>query len=469
MSSRHRNSLSLRGLWATASLRLALSFAAIFGLGGALLVAGVDFGLYRFAETEVRAGLNHQMAVMRDDEARLGGRALIDMLESQPSNREARRYLLLVVTPDGESFSNGLTRAAVNEEGFRRNLGDKPRAARWPDQRPNMLVLSHTTADGTLLAVGRDIHHLEELRGGIRAFAIWSGVGVIALALLAGLATGYLFLRRLDRVNETIAKIISGNVSERLPAIGFGREFDDLAQNLNLMLERQEAMMEALKTVSEGIAHDLRTPLGRLRNRLDELEGAAGDPAKRQASIDLAVQEINQITSLLESLLALSRIESGASARRESALDGAGLLEAVGEIYRPVIEDAGGRLHIAVPPAGAPPLQLVGDGGLLIQALSNLVENAIVHAGGDPDIRLEVERSGDRVVFVVADRGPGIPEHERLNVLKRFYRMDRSRSRPGSGIGLAMCAAVAQWHGGELILSDNAPGLKAALALPASG
>lgn len=455
--------MSLRGLWATASLRLALTFSAIFGLGGALLVAGVDFGLFRFAEAEVREGLNHQMAIMRDDEARLGGQALIAMLESQPSNREARRYLLLVVTPQGAMFSNGLTPAAVNAEGFRRNIANKPRAARWPDQRPDMLVLSHTTADGTLLAVGRDVQHLEELRGGIRAFALWSGLGVIVLALGAGLATGYLFLRRLERVNDAIARIISGHMSERLPTIGFGREFDDLAHNLNRMLERQEATMDALKTVSEGIAHDLRTPLGRLRNRLEELEAEAGDPRKRQANIDLAVQEIDQITALFEALLALARIESGTLANRPSTLDAGRLLESVGEIYRPVIEDAGGVLHIAPPPAHA---MLAGNGELLTQALSNLVENAVVHSGATPEINLRVERRGDRLAFIVADRGPGIPESERSNVLKRFYRMDRSRSRPGSGIGLAMCAAVAQWHGGELILSDNAPGLKAAMILP---
>ncbi len=464
MSSSSPNRVSLGALWSTASLRLALAFSALFGLGGAVLFVGVDFGLIRFAEAEVRAALNHQMDIMHDDVERLGPDGVVEMLESQAHNREARRYLFLVVTPNGRAFSNGLTRAAVNNEGFRHNQASKPRAARWPDQRPNMLILSHTEPDGTLLAIGRDTQHLDELRGGIRAFALWGGLAVIALALLAGLSMGYLFLRRLDGVNRTVERIISGDAAERLPAIGFGREFDDLARNLNRMLDRQEATMDALKTVSEGIAHDLRTPLGRLRNRLEEVEAAADDPVKWQSGIDLAVQEINQITDLFESLLVLSQVEGGRVTSRLAMVDVVDLLNSVGEIYRPVIEDAGGRLRIA----GAGPLMVRGDAALLTQALSNLIENAMVHGGVPPVIALDGERAGDRIRLSVADQGAGIPPEEREKVLQRFYRMDRSRSRPGSGLGLAMGAAVAKLHDGSLALSDNAPGLKVVLDLPAA-
>ena len=466
MSSRPRNRIGFRDLWSTASFRLALTFSAIFGLGSALLITGVEFGLFRFVEAEVRGDLNHQMAVMREDEARLGGNALVAMLASQSRNHEARRYLFLVIARDGRTFSNGLTRAAVNDRGFRRNYATKAREPRWPDQRPNMLVLSHTTPEGTLLAIGRDTQYLDELLGGIRAFAYWSGLCAIGLALGAGIVTGYLFLRRLDGVNHAVERISSGDASGRLPTIGFGREFDDLARGLNRMLERQEAMMDALKTVSEGIAHDLRTPLGRLRNRLEDLEAYADDPERRQTDIDLAVQEIDQITALFESLLALARIETGTLAAPASLVDATAILADVGEIYRPVVEEAGGTLHVVMPPAGTGALCLQGDRNLLTQAVSNLIENSLVHGGGHPDIRLETARRDRDIVLLVADRGPGIPAEEREKVVKRFYRMDRSRSRSGSGIGLAMCAAVAQWHKGEMRLSDNRPGLRVELILP---
>ena len=459
--------IRLRDLWTTASIRFALTFSVIFGLGGALLVTGVEFGLFRFVEAEVRGDLNHQMAVMAEDEARLGGDALIAMLASQARNHEARRYLFLVIAPDGRTFSNGLTRAAVNDEGFRHNSPTKARARRWPDQRPNMLVLSHTTPGGTLLAIGRDTQHLDELLGGIRKFAFWSSLCAIGLALSAGVMTGFLFLHRLDRVNRAVERIGSGDASGRLPPIGFGREFDDLARGLNRMLERQEAMMDALKTVSEGIAHDLRTPLGRLRNRLEDVEANAGDPDRRQADIELAVQEIDQITALFESLLALARIETGTLPAPAAPVDATAVLAELGEIYRPVVEDAGGALRIVTPPADAAALRLRGDRNLLNQALSNLIENSLAHGNGEPDILLEATRRDGHVILAVADRGPGIPADEREKVVKRFYRMDRSRTRPGSGIGLAMCAAVAHWHKGEMVLSDNRPGLRVELVLPA--
>ncbi|HWK42461.1 MAG TPA: HAMP domain-containing sensor histidine kinase [Croceibacterium sp.] len=464
MPSARLNNARLPRLLSTASLRLALTFSLIFGVGAALLVAGIDYGLFRFAEAETREDLTHQMNIMEGDAARLGGGGLIAMLEAQSRNHEARRYLFLVITTDGQTFSNGLARNAVNDEGFRHNLPNKPRPPRWPDQTPDLLVLSHTMPDGTLLAIGRDAKHLDELRGGIRTFALWSGLGVIALAMLAGLALGYQFLRRLGGMNRSVDRIISGNTSERLPAVGLGREFDELAANLNRMLDRQEATMEALKSVSEGIAHDLRTPLGRLRNRLEELEADAGDPARRQTGIDLAMQEIGQITALFDSLLALSRLESGQNPQG-APIDARGLIERVGEIYGPTVEDAGGTLRMHAPDA-ALPITVRGDEHLLMQALSNLVENAIVHGGDGPEITLDARQEGNYAVFVVADRGPGVPPDEREKVLRRFYRMDSSRSRPGSGLGLAMCAAVANRHGGTLTLSDNEPGLKVELKIP---
>lgn len=454
----------MRRLLSTASLRLALTFSLIFSLGAILLVAGIDYGLFRFAEAEVRADLDHQMQIMTDDATRLGGPGLVAMLEAQARNREARRYLFLIITSDGRSFSNGLARSSVNTEGFRRNLPNKPRAARWPDQRPNMLVLSHMAPDGTLLAIGRDTKHLDELRHGIRTFALWSGLGMIVCAVLAGFGLGYQFLRRLSGVNRSVEHIISGNTAERLPLIGFGREFDDLAHNLNRMLDRQQAVLEALKNVSEGIAHDLRTPLGRLRNRLEELETV--DEREKQAGVELAMQELDEITGLFDSLLALSQLERGQQASQITLLDAGRLVESIGEIYQPSVEDAGGMLKMPVKGACAEPIMILGDGSLLTQAISNLVENAIVHGDAPPQVTLDVRKNGDRVIFSVADNGPGIPAQEREKVLRRFYRMDSSRSRPGSGLGLAMCAAVANWHDGSLVLEDNEPGLRVELILP---
>jgi signal transduction histidine kinase len=352
-----------------------------------------------------------------------------------------------------------LARIAVNEQGFRINLPSKARQARWPDQRPNMLILSQRTRDGTLLAIGRDIQHLDILRRGVHGFALWTGLAIIALALAVGLGAGLLLLRRLESVNRAVERIIAGRSGERLPAIGLGREFDELGANLNRMIERQEAAMSALKSVSEAIAHDLRTPLARLRNRLEEARTEA-DPA---AAIADGLEEIDRLSSLFDALLALARTEGQAGQADRSPFDAADLAAATAEIYRPVVEEAGGDLHLdahgPIPGRGDPPL--------LQQALANLIENAVAHGGPRSQITIGAERREGGLALYVADRGPGVPAEERENVLRRFYRMDRSRSQPGSGLGLTMCAAVARAHGGEIVLADNAPGLRVELLIPA--
>lgn len=464
MSSARPNRTRRPTIWSTASLRLAAGFSLFFGLGGAALVGGIDYGLMRFAEAEVRDGLTHQMQVMRADADRHGGAELVRELNAQPRNRDARRYLLLVSTPDGETFSNGLTRQAVNDTGFRRNLPTKARQKRWPDQAPNMLVLSARSSDGTLLAVGRDTQHLDELRGGIRSFAVISGLALLALALLGGLTFGWLFLRRLETVNAVVSRIIAGGESERLPAIGFGREFDDLASNLNRMLERQEAGMTALKALSEGVAHELRAPLNRVRNRLEEVMARADDEAGREEAIGMALEEMDQLNGLFEALLALARIETGSAQLSRQTLDLSELMATVGEIYRPIVEEADGTLDIRVQGV----VTSEGDASLLKQAVANLIENAVFHGGQPARIGLEVSAAEGHAVLTVTDRGPGVPEAERERVTRRFQRLKEGAARPGAGLGLAMVAAVARAHQGELRLLDNQPGLRVELRLPLS-
>ena len=462
MSSSNRTRAAAPSVWSTTGLRYAAAFSLLFSLGAAVMVAGVDYGLMRFAEAEVRDGLSHQMEVMRADADRHGTAALVRELNAEARNRDARRYLLLVEAPGGGAFSNGLTRLAVNASGFRHNLPNKARPARWPDQTPNMMTLSARAADGGLLAVGRDIQHLDELRGGIRRFALWSGLALILLALAGGWASGRLFLRRLESVNQAVGRIIAGQDSTRLPAVGLGREFDQLAVNLNRMLDRQEAALTALKSLSEGVAHELRAPLNRVRNRLEEVAAQIDNVATRDATIERALAETDQVSALFEALLTLARIESGGAALHVAPIDLADLTATVCDIYRPLVEEAGGSLITSL----CGPVSVEADATLLQQALANVIENAVFHGGAPIHVEVSAHADDQKAILRVADRGVGVPEAEREKVLRRFYRINQADPAPGSGLGLAMVAAVVHAHGGALRLADNAPGLMVEITLP---
>lgn len=462
MSSRRRIKARTPSVWSTTGLRYAAAFSLLFGLGAAAMVVAVDYGLIRFAEAEVRDGLSHQMEVMRADADRHGTANLVQELNAEPRNRDARRYLLMVEAPQGEIFSNGLTRLAINNAGFRHNLPTKSRSRRWPDQAPNMMTLSSRAADGGLLAVGRDIQHLDELRGGIRRFALWSGLALIVLALAGGWASGRLLLRRLEGVNQAVGRIIAGQDSTRLPAVGLGREFDELAVNLNRMLDRQEAALTALKSLSESVAHELRAPLNRVRNRLEQVAAHIDDVDTRDDAIQRALAETDQVSTLFEALLTLARIESGGAALQMASVDLADLAVTVSDIYRPLIEEAGGSLKTSRGVSA----EIEGDVALLQQALANLIENAVFHGGAPAQIEVSSDAVEDKAILRVADRGVGVPNAEREKILRRFYQINPADPASGSGLGLAMVAAVVQAHGGQLRLSDNQPGLAVEITLP---
>lgn len=462
MSSSNRIRTGAPSIWSTTGLRFAAAFSLLFSLGAVVMVAGIDYGLMRFAEAEVRDGLGHQMEVMRADADRHGTEALVRELNAEARNRDARRYLLLVKAPDGSTFSNGLTRLAVNATGFRRNLPNKARPARWPDQTPNMMTLSARAADGGLLAVGRDIQHLDELRGGIRRFALWSGLALILLALAGGWVSGRLFLRRLEGVNQAVGRIIAGQDEARLPSVGLGREFNQLSENLNRMLDRQEAALTALKSLSEGVAHELRAPLNRVRNRLEQVASHIDDAVTRDEMIERALAETDQVSALFEALLTLARIESSGGALNVAPVNLGDLAATVCDIYRPLVEEANGVMNTLL----THPVVVEADAALLQQALANLIENAVFHGGAPIHISVSTRTEVGRAILRVADQGIGVPESEREKVLRRFYRINQADPAPGSGLGLAMVAAVVHAHGGALHLADNAPGLAVEITLP---
>jgi len=279
-------------------------------------------------------------------------------------------------------------------------------------------------------------------------------------------------LRRVDAMTETTRTIMTGDLGERLPVAGTGDELDRLAENLNAMLERIEALMHGLKEVSDNIAHDLKTPLTRLRNRSEEALRTAKSEAEYREALEVTIEESEGLIRTFNALLMIARAESGQARDDMSEFDAAEIAHDIGELYEPLAEQKG----IALKVEADVPAKVKGNRELVSQALANLVDNAIKYTnthqaanGATPEIVVRAMNEGDRILLTVADRGPGIPEVDRSRVVERFVRLEQSRSQPGSGLGLSLASAVARLHGGELTLADNEPGLKSVIALPRGG
>ncbi len=445
----------------TATFRLAAVFSIMFGAGAALLLLVLDLGISRFAELEMEQALTHQMEVMRADANLEGGEALASILDEQIRTSTLQRYAYRIVSADGRTLISGLPSEVQHINGYGlMAASESPSPDRPASPGSQIMVLTSYANDGTFLAVGRDNFPLQALRTHLHRLALWGGVGLLVLAMLAGLIVGALFLRRLDQVNRAAERIMAGQPSERLPAIGFGREFELLAANLNRMLDRQEATMNTLRQISADVAHDLRTPLNRLRNLLEEAEGEA--PEQQTASIRTALTETDEILSIITALLAVARIEGGNVnlAFRPVAADE--LVQTLAGLYLPAAEEGGHALRVALS-GGA---TFSGDPVLLTQMLSNLLDNALLHTPEGTVVEVAAERGQDSVSIIVCDNGPGVPDEERDAILRRFYRLDRSRNTPGVGLGLPLASAIADLHGAAFLISDNAPGLRVEVRFP---
>ncbi len=324
----------------------------------------------------------------------------------------------------------------------------------------------HTNlAGGYVLLVGRDVEELRTFGGTIRRAVSWA----LGLALVLGLGGGWLlsrnFLRRVDAITHTSKTIMAGDLTQRMPVSGSGDELDRLAQSLNDMLGQIERLMTGMKEVSSNVAHDLRTPLTRMRARIESAL-RDDDPANHRAALERTIEDSDNLLNTFNALLSIARAEAGNSREGLVATDAASIVNDVVELYEPIIEDAGGTLSHDV----AETIPVRADRQLLAQAMSNLLDNALKYGGGaastNTAITVTARTEAGKAVITVADRGEGIALEDRSRVLDRFVRLDESRNKPGNGLGLSLVSSVMKLHGGTLKLGDATPGLIATLELP---
>jgi len=358
--------------------------------------------------------------------------------------------------------------------------------SRWPDEQPDAqgwltFRLEFPEAEGggvnfgrarvfdlgggQHLLVGHDVRERTRIAGLVRESLIWGLAIAIALSAAGGVLMSRSLLRQIDRINTTSHEIMAGDLSQRVPLSGRGDEFDDLAANLNAMLVRIEQLYVAMKQVTDNIAHDLRSPLGRLRSRLEvTLMERPGELGYRVA-IEQSIAEADALLETFNALLGIAQAESGAPRQRFAPIELAEVLRDAVELYEPLAEERGLTLNLDLDLDG--PATTSGDRNLVFQAIANLIDNAIKFSRPGGHIEVALRRDKAEIRVSIADRGPGIPEASRSRVLEPFFRLESSRSTPGSGLGLSLVAAVARLHDGRLRLEDNHPGLRACLILPA--
>jgi signal transduction histidine kinase len=458
---------ALGKLLRTTAFKLTLVYLTVFALFAAFLLAYFAWNTRRLITEQITQTVDAEITGLAEQYRQGGIRRLVFVVDAR--SRRPGSSLYLVTTRAGEglagnvgSLATGILETSGWTETAYRRLDDPDGAEH------HALVRVFQLPAGFRLLVGRDLEERERLHDIVLAAGRWSLAIVIVLGVAGGFFVTRRVLKRVDAMTETTRKIMDGDLAGRLPIAGTGDELDRLASNLNAMLERIEALMRGLKEVSDNIAHDLKTPLTRLRNRCEEALRVAEDESQYRAALESTIEESEALIGTFNALLMIARAESGQARDGMAEIDAAEIARGVGELYEPLADDKG--IHLKVDAPTEAPLH--GNRELISQALANLVDNAIKYGGingADAEIIVTARGEGDRILLAVADSGRGIPAADRGRVVERFVRLEQSRSQPGSGLGLSLASAVARLHGGELKLEDNHPGLKTVISLPRAG
>lgn len=460
---------ALAKLLRTTAFKLSLAYLLVFTLFAFFLLGYLAFNARRMIDAQARDAIRTELRQATDQFAAGGPRRLAGHVARRSRQPGGGLYLLL--DPTGSAVAGNLTEVEI-----RRPLGPGEFRVTYhladenDDGHRLALINAVELPGGFRLIVGRDLGEARGLRDVFVNAAGGSVILVVVLGVLGGIFVTRRVLGRIDAMTDTTRSIMDGNLHGRLAVTGSNDEFDRLAVNLNAMLDRIEELMTGLREVSDNIAHDLKTPLTRLRNDAEQALRTAERPEDFRRSLDEIIAEADDLIRVFNALLLIARAEAKGEMPAAEPFDLAAVAHDVSELYEPSAEEAGLSVETAIDG----PLTVRGSRELIGQAVANLVDNAIKYgAKGNGDgapqgpVTISARRLDGRVELAVADRGPGVPEADRSRVLERFVRLETARTRPGFGLGLSLVAAVARMHGGEFRLEDNGPGLRAVLMLPA--
>ena len=455
-------------LWRTTTVRLTAVFIALFVVFSILLLAFIAYQSSIQIQQQQTAQIDREVDLLKRIDEREGVRGIVFAVARLSSQPGPGIYYLgdnagLQIAGNVSGFPANVLQ---NDGTFSFNYDRDPAYA--GDSTKGFAVVRSQVVDNMRLIVGRDVVERRGFTVIVFQGFLLAVLGILAFSILAGVVTARRVLKRIDTINATSAKIISGNLSERVPLTRRNDEFDGLATNLNAMLDRIEALMVGLKEVTDNVAHDLKTPLTRLRNRAEAaLRDGSGEAAQREA-LETTLSESDKLIRTFNALLMIARAEAGAPSGALADVDVSAVAADVAELYEPVAEEAGMTLETEI----APDVHLRGNRELIGQAVVNLIENALKYyepaEGKTGRIGVTVRQEAGRVRIAVGDNGPGIPAEDRARVVERFVRLEKSRTEQGSGLGLSLVAAVAKLHHGQFRIEDNNPGVLAVIDLPAT-
>ena len=432
---------ALTAIMKTTAARLSALFLVLFALCATVLVFYMSSLSVRMLTTQTQETIAAEAQVLGRAYQRGGLPLLVRFVETR--SRQPGANLYLVADPNGRILSG-------NVESLDPGVLETDGWTAEPFEYRRFGVRG--TANGDDPAGTSRLAH--------RAVAL-----VLRLPNQMILLVGRRALKRIDNVSEASRRIMGGDLSGRLPVTGSGDEFDRLSENLNGMLARIAKLNDGLKQVSDNIAHDLKTPLTRLRNRAEAALSGKKTAAEYREALEANIAESDHLIRTFNAILMISRLEAGYSAEQTGPVDLAEIVADVVELYEPVAEEQGVALEAMVPATAA----VTANRELVAQALSNIVDNAIKYSAGSgdtPKVVVSLLRDAGGVIMEVADNGPGIGEDDRERVTERFVRLEQSRSQPGSGLGLSLAKAVMKFHGGGLELSGRNPGLSVRMVFP---
>lgn len=459
-----RVAMRLPRLWHTMAFRLSVLYAALFVVFTGLLLLFVYRSTAGFIQNEMADTVAIEVAGLEDQYARHGLPGLLEVVR-QRSSLQYTNSIYLVRAPNGVVLAGNLSAwpdAPPDENGW---AHFQVASSAGPGSRPSTASAMMFTLPGSFqLLVGRDTSEIDTLRRRIWQSLGWVVTGAVVLGLIGGGLISHGAMRQIDAINRTTRRIMGGDLTGRVKRSGSGDEIDTLAANLNTMLDQIERLMTGIRQVTDSIAHDLRTPLTRLRSRIElVLIREDADPEVYRTALQETIVEADRLLDTFKALLSIAEAESGSRGRNFQPVNLAEVARMAADLYEPVADDKGLELHADI--RGEPVLS--GNPQLLSQALANLLDNAIKYTpAGSVTLTVEPAAPGRGPRVTVADTGPGIPLEMREKVLERFVRLDDARASPGNGLGLSLVDAVARLHGAVLELGGNDSGLRISLQFP---